>query len=123
MVPYSKGLSKIFKNICGKGGVKVHFKDNNIVKDLLQAPKDRDSIVNKGGVIYRYNCNHPGCTVEYIGETGRNFGDRYKQHLRTPCALFGHSQTTGHSIKLDKFSIVDRESQEITRTIKDAMYI
>ena len=61
--------------------------------------------------------------MEYIGETGINFGDRYEEHLRAPSPIFDHSQTTGHSIKLDNFSIVDRESQGITRTMKEAMYI
>ena len=86
---------------------------NNVVKNLLMAPKDRDSISNKGAVINRYKCDHLGCTMEYIRETGRNFEDKYKEH----------SQTTGHSIKLDNFSILDRESLSITRTIKEAMYI
>ena len=61
--------------------------------------------------------------MEYIGETGRNCGDRYKEHLRAPSPIFNHSQASGHSIKLAKLSIVDRESQGITRTIKEAMYI
>ena len=34
-----------------------------------------------------------------------------------------YSQTTGHPIKLENFSIVDRESQGIIRTITEAMYI
>ena len=38
--------------------VQVHLKGNNTVKDLLVAPKDRDSIVNKGSIIYRYKCDH-----------------------------------------------------------------
>ena len=84
VVPYSKGLSESFKNICGKVGVQVYFKGSNTVKDLLVAPKDRDSIFNKGGVIYRYRCDHPGCTMVYIGETGSKFGDRYKEHLSIP---------------------------------------
>ena len=42
---------------------------------------------------------------------------------RAPSPIFDHSQATGHSIKLDNFSIVDRESKGITRTIKEAMYI
>ena len=61
--------------------------------------------------------------MEYIGETGRNFTERYKEHLRTLSPNFDHSQTTGHLIKLESFSIVDRESYAITRTIKEAMYI
>ena len=54
VVPYSKGLSESLKNICGKVGGKAYFKGNNTIKDLLVAPQDRDSNVNKGGVIYRY---------------------------------------------------------------------
>ena len=107
--------------VCTKVG--VHFKVNNTIKDVVVAPKDRDSITNKGGVIYRYMCDHLGCTIEFISETGRNFGDRYREHLRAPSPIYYHVQTTGHTIKLDSFSIVDRESQGITRTIKEAMYI
>ena len=43
------------------------------------ASKDRDCITNKGGFICRYKCDHLGCTVEYIGETGRTFVDTYKE--------------------------------------------
>ena len=93
----------------------VHFKGDSTIKDLLMAPKDKDSITSKGGVIYRYRCDHPGCTEEYIGETGRTYGDRYKEHLRAPSPIYGHANTTGHSIQLDSFSIVDRESQGIAR--------
>ena len=56
----------------GKAGVQVHFKGANTVKELLLVPKDKDHIIQKGEVIYRYICNQPGCTMEYIGETGRN---------------------------------------------------
>ena len=103
-------------------GVQVHIKGNNTIKDLLVVPKDRDSITNKGGVIYRYKCDHLGCTMECIGETGRNSGDRYREHLRAP-PLSMTIITTGHAIKPDSFSIVDMESQGITRTIEEAMFI
>ena len=104
-------------------GVQVHFKGNNTIKDLLVTPKDKDSITNKGGVIYRYKCDHLGCTMEYIGETGRTFGDRYKDHLRVPSPIYDYANTTNHSIQLDSFSIVDRESLDIIRTINEAMFI
>ena len=87
------------------------------------APKDRNSITNKGGGIYRYKCDHLGCTVEYIGKTGRTFEDRYKEHLRAPSPIYDHANNTDHSILLDNFSIVDRKSQGVTMTIKEAMFI
>ena len=57
VVPYSKGLSESFRNICGKAGVQVHFKGANTVKELLVAPKDKNNIIQKGEVTYRYRCN------------------------------------------------------------------
>ena len=54
----------------------------------------------KRGVIHRYRCDQPGCIMEYIGKTGRNFGERYMEHLRAPYPIFDYSQSTGHLIKL-----------------------
>ena len=61
--------------------------------------------------------------MEHIEETGRNFGDMYKEHLTAFSPIFDHCQTIGHSIKQDNFSMVDSESQSIARSIKEAMYI
>ena len=80
VVPYSRGIRKSFKNVCDKTGVQVHFKGSNTIKNLLVVPKDKDSITNKEGVIYRYKCDNVGCTVEYIGKIGRTFEDRYMVH-------------------------------------------
>ena len=116
-------LSESFKRICNKVGVQLHFKVGNTIKDLLMAPKEKDNITKKGGVIYKYKCEHSGCTMEYTEETGRTFGDRYKEHLRVPSPIYDHANTMDYSIKLDNFSIVDRESQGVTNTIKEAMFI
>ena len=79
--------------------------------------------MSKVEVTYRYKCDHLGCTVEYIGETGKTFEDRCKDNLRTPSPIHNHTNTMDNPIKLDNFSIMDRESQGVTRTIKEAMCI
>ena len=61
--------------------------------------------------------------MEYIGETGKSFGERYKAHLRIPYAIFSHFQTTGHNITLDNLSVVGRKSQGLSRTIKETVFI
>ena len=94
MVSYCKGLSESFRNIYIKAGVQGHFKGASTVKECLVAPKDMDSIIQKRGVIYRYRCDQPECTMEYIEDTGRNFVERYKEYLRTPSPIFAHFQTT-----------------------------
>ena len=41
-------------------------------------------MVNQSGAIYWYQCGDLGCNDEYIGETSRTFGERYKEHLKPP---------------------------------------
>ena len=35
VVPYTKGLSESFKNICGKYGIQAYFKGNITIKQTL----------------------------------------------------------------------------------------
>ena len=41
-------------------------------------------MVNQSGAIYWYQCGDLGCDGEYIEETSRTFGERYKEHLKDP---------------------------------------
>ena len=110
-VPYNEGLGESFKNICKRYGIQVHFKSGKSIKDELVAPKDKDHITKKSGIIYRFKCDRLECDEEYIGETARTFGERFKEHLKAPSPIHDHSNTTGHSTTLDNFSIVGREEQ------------
>ena len=77
------------------------------------ASKDQDAIHNKSGVIYRYQCDRVECDEEYIGESFRNFSERFKEHLKAPFLIYDHYNTTGHNVTLDNFSIVGREDQNL----------
>ena len=86
-------------------------------------PKDRDSKLQKSGVIYKFKCPHVNWLEEYIEESGRTFGDRLKEHLRAPSPIHHHGNSTGHLVSPECFTIVDREPQGVTRNINEAMYI
>ena len=77
----------------------------------------------KSGVIYKYKCPSINCTEEYIGESGRTFGNRYKEHVKATSPIHPHTSSTGHPVSPECFLIVDREAQGMTRNIKEAMYI
>ena len=62
------------------------------------------------------------CNEEYIGESARTFGERFKEHLKAPSPIYDHSKTTGHTATLENFSIVGREDQNLIRLIKESMY-
>ena len=87
VIPYTQGLCKSIKKICGRYGIQAHFKGGSTIKNILVSPKDNDPMVNQSGAIYWYQCGDLGCDDEYIGETSRTFGERYKEHLKPPSAI------------------------------------
>ena len=123
VVPYHKGLSESLKKICGKHGVQVYFKGGNTIKSLPMAPKDQDHILKKIGVIYRNRCGRVDCDEEYIGESSRTFGERFREHQKAPSPIYDHSNITGHQVTTDNFKIIGREDQNLSRAIKEALYI
>ena len=123
VVPYHQGLSERIKRTCNKFGVQVHFKGGQTIKSLLMAQKDKDPITSKSGVIYRYKCSEHGCNEEYIGESARNFADRFKEHQKSPSPIFDHHNNTGYNINITNLSIVGREDHNLTRAIKEALFI
>ena len=99
------------------------YKGGNTIKNLLMAPKDQDTIQKKSGVIYRYKCDRVECDEEYIGESSRTFGERFKDYLKAPSPIYDHFNTTGHNITIENFNIVGREDQNLSRWIKEALFI
>ena len=63
------------------------------------------------------------CDEEYIGEPGRTFAERLREHMKAPSPIHDHHNITGHEMSPDYFSIVGREDQNIARTIKEAILI
>ena len=84
ILPYVRGLSESMKNMWSKHGVHVHYRGGNTIKGLLMAPKDKDHITMKSGIIYRFKCQGVDCDDEYIAESSRTFGERFKKHLKPP---------------------------------------
>ena len=80
-------------------------------------------MTNKKSVIYSYSCGRIDCEEEYIGESGRTFGERFKEHLKALSPLFGHQNSSGHDTTMENFKIIGREENSLARTIKESMYI
>ena len=122
-VPYHQGLSGSFKRTCKKYGIEVHLKGGPTIKNLLMTPKDKDPILKRTGIIYRFKCNRVECEGEYIGESARNFGERFKEHQKAPSPIHDHINISGHRVSIEDFSILAREDQNLLRAIKEAIYI
>ena len=123
VIHYTQGLCESIKKICGRHGIQTHFKGGRTIKSLLVSPKDKDPMVNKSGAFHWYQCGDLGCDDEYIGETSRTFGERYKEHLKAPSAIHHHSSQTGHPTSHNNFQIIGREGHNLARNIKESIYI
>ena len=123
VIPYTQGLGESIKKICGKYGIQAHFKVNKTLKQLFVKPKDLDPMDTNSGAIYMYQCGEPACNEEYIGETSRTLGERYRELLKEPSPIHAHSTQTVHNTTPDNFNIIGREDHGLARTIKEFIYI
>ena len=124
VIPYTQGLCESIKKICGMYGIQTHFKGGRTIKNLLVSPQDKDPMVNQSGAIYWYQCGDLTCDDEYIGETSRTFGERYKEHLKAPSAIHHHSSQHGATpLTITTFQIIGREGHNLARNIKESIYI
>ena len=80
-------------------------------------------MVNQSGAIYWFQCGDLFCYDEYIGETPRTFGERYKVHLKDPSPIHQHSNHTGHPTSHNNFQIIGREGHRLDRNIKESIFI
>ena len=123
VVPYIQSIDKRFKKACQSKGIQVHFKGTNTLRTPLVKSKDKDSKMQKSGVIYNFRHSHINSSEAYTGESGRAFGDRIKEHLKAPSLIDHHSNTTGHPVSPDCFNIIDSEARGTSRNIKEGMFI
>ena len=82
-----QGLSESVKKKCNSYGVQVYFRGGTTIKNLLIAPEDKDPMLKKSRVIYSYKCGRVECAEEYIGESSRTFGERFKEHQKAPSPI------------------------------------
>ena len=121
--PLCSGPGESIKNACTKYGIQIHFKGNKTFRQVLVKLKDQDQKEKKSGVIYCYQCGAIDCGEEYIGRTSRTLGEHYREHLKEPSPIHVHSQHTGHQLNPDQFNIMGREDQDLSRLIKESIYI
>ena len=79
-------------------------------------------MVSQSGAIYWYQCGDLGCDDEYLGETSRTFGERYKKHLKAPLAIHHHINQTGHPTSHNNFQTIGRKGHNLARNIKESTW-
>ena len=143
VIPYIEGLSETLKRIFWKHKIATAMRPYNTLKSLLVHPKDKQDINKTCGVIYDIQCKE--CKKSYIGETGRVFGTRLKEHQKdskkvkqrkftraqrkeslteiNKSAITDHIAQENHVIDWEGAKLLEREDDVIKRRIKEAIWI
>ena len=93
-------------------------------------PKDKVSSLDKAGVHVVYQIGCQDCEAYYIGHTSKNLRDRVKQHKSATdkgkaedSAIAEHAWTAHHTIDWDNVQVLDQETVEKRRQIKESLLI
>lgn len=91
-------ITQLFRN---KFKLNIAYRTNNkIGQKLGKHNLNHSNIFDKSGV-YRLNCNEQGCFKQYVGQSGREFKIRFKEHKQSvrhgrPSAFGTHAFDADH---------------------------
>ena len=106
------GLSQELQRIYRTCGIATSFKPHSTLRKQPVSPKDPTPADKKSGVVYEIHCMT--CPDIYIGHTGRQLGERLKEHKslapsRKLSAVAEHFSTTGHIIVWENTKVLDMQ--------------
>ncbi len=143
MIPYIKGISETLARMYKRYDISTAMKPYTTIRRLLVHPKDKRTLEETAGLVYKIPC--ADCDMVYIGETGRQFSVRKKEHqdeaeeaskqhftranrknsetVWNKSAITDHVAQTNHTINWQEASSVDRETIRPVRWIRESIQI
>ncbi len=143
VLPYVSGVSEKVSRVLKQYHIASAMKPHCTLRNQLVHPKDKRNDLDKTDALYCLPCLN--CDREYIGETGRKFGTRLKEHkaevdkversvttragrkesLSTihKSAVTDHVVEQNHVIGWDKGKVIGTEQDRYRRWIKEAIEI
>ena len=125
-LPYIKGTTDKIAKILTKHNIMVAFTPPNTIKNMLSSAKDLIDPKNLKGV-YSVPCS---CGKIYIGETGRSFGIRLREHINDisknrseKSGLAEHACSSSHYICIEQARLIHKEDHYLKRRVKEAIEI
>lgn len=103
-IPYNWIIDRTIKPILQKHDIRVAYKANTNLKNLLSNNKHKIPYTQKSGV-YIINCNN--CKSFYVGQTGRSLKDRFQDHInRNDSNMCRHLKFNKHSTTLSNIKLI-----------------
>ena len=143
ILPYVRGVTERIQRAMRKHHISTPVRPHVKMRQILVHPKDQTPPEKKCDVIYEIPCKT--CNKTYIGETGRSFGTRKKEHQKEceketsktltratrlqatqenlKSAISDHCKRENHLMDWEEAKIVHRESNKFQRWIREAVEI
>ena len=122
VLPFINGVTQPLTRILRRHDIQVVNKPFKTLQQEFPSPKFRPSIEHQPNVIYKIPCaDYDWC---YVGETGRCFETRKKEHIRNvkTCAngsnIAKHAWSFDHRIDFDNSSVIDKGSFRVRKTLE-----
>ena len=126
ILPFLGPTSQKLKRILEGVDIEVRHCSSTKLQSILSSHKDRRPTNQQPGV-YQIPCE---CGKVYIGETGRSFAARLKEHQahgrrdeREKSAIIHHAHTNGHRVLWDDSKLLTSVKHWHTRRVREAMEI
>ena len=122
VLPFINGVTQPLTKILRRHDIQVVNKPFKTLQQEFPSPKFRPSIEHQPNVIYKIPC--ADCDWCYVGETGRCFETRKKEHIRNvkTCAngsnIAKHAWSFDHRIDFDNSSVIDKGSFRVRKTLE-----
>ena len=127
-LPYVRGLSEAVRRVLTPLGVRVSFRPNTTLRQLLVKPKDRVPTEELAGVMYQIPC--AGCPATYVGQTGRCLSKRMKEHRKAvksgDCAnsaLAEHAWSHHHPVDWNNVRVLEQQPHLYHRLTLESIHI
>lgn len=122
ILPYIKGITEQLTRTLRQHDIMVASKPLQTLQQQFPSPKYRVNLYKQTDVVYKIPCGD--CNWSYIGETGRAFETRKKEHMRNVKTyannsnIASHSWKNGHRIDFDKCEIIDKGDFRLRKTLE-----
>ena len=127
-LPYVRGLSEAVRRVLTPLGVRVSFRPNSTLRQLLVKLKDRVPTEELAGVVYQIP--RAGCPATYVGQTGRCLSKRMKEHQKVvesgDCAnlaLAEHAWSHHHPVDWNNVRVLEQQPHLYHRLTLESIHI
>ena len=121
-LPYVKGITESLTKTLRKYDITVTTKPLRTLQQHFPSPKHRVQTDKQTNVVNNIPCTE--CSRSCIGETGRSFETRKKEHVRnvtnytSGSNIANHAWKYDHKIDFDERKIIDKGNFRIRKTLE-----